>query len=49
LAAAKAIPNIYTLYPASYKPNHICKSDGYDKEVEYSPEDMEAIILEVFN
>lgn len=49
LEATKAIPNIYTLYPASYKPNHICKSDGYDKQVEYSPEDMEAIFLEVSN
>jgi hypothetical protein len=41
--ATKAIPNIYTLYPASYKPNHICKSDGYGKEVEYNAEDKDAI------
>ncbi|SEW51578.1 hypothetical protein [Chitinophaga arvensicola] len=41
----RAIPNIYTLYPKSYKPNHICKSDGYDEEVAYDPENKDAIFL----
>lgn len=43
LSATKAIPNIYTFYPSSHKPNHICRSDGYGKEVEYSAEDKDAI------
>lgn len=43
LAATKAIPNIYTLYPGSYKPNHIFKSDGYNTFVEYNADDKDAM------
>lgn len=46
LEVAKAIPNIYTLYPASIKRNHICKSDGYEVEVGYEPENKDAILLD---
>lgn len=39
-----AVPNIYTTYPFSYPPGKICKSDGSDKDIEYTPADKNAIV-----
>ncbi|MEM6803035.1 MAG: hypothetical protein AAF696_16640 [Bacteroidota bacterium] len=39
------IPNIYTLYPNSYPPNAISKTHGVDQWIDYTPEDVEGIII----
>jgi len=39
------IPNIYTIYPKSNIPNDICKSDGYQKSVNYDPVFKDAIVF----
>ncbi|MBX7154864.1 MAG: hypothetical protein K1X91_07850 [Bacteriodetes bacterium] len=39
-----AVPNIYTTYPFSNPPGKICKSDGSDKDIEYTPTDKNAIV-----
>lgn len=39
-----AVPNIYTTYPFLNPPGRICKSDGYDKDIEYTLADKNAIV-----
>ena len=41
---SKVVPQIFTTYPNSYPPNHICKSDGYDNHIDYDPTDTSSII-----
>ncbi len=40
-----AIPNIFTVYPNSYPPGQILKSDGYGKDIIYDSSNKEAIIF----
>jgi hypothetical protein len=42
-----AVQNIYTIYPDSNPPGKISKSDGREKDIEYSSADKEAIIYPV--
>ena len=39
-----AVPNIYTTYPFSNPPGKLCKSDGIDNDIEYTPTDKNAIV-----
>lgn len=40
----QAVPNIYTTYPFSDPPNKISKSDGCEKDIQYSQTNKDAII-----
>jgi len=42
---SKIVSNIYTIFPNSYPPNQISRSNGYDKEIVYDPSDKDAIII----
>jgi hypothetical protein len=42
---SRVIPNVYTVYPDSYPPNEISKSNGYDEHIMYDPADKDAIIF----
>ena len=39
-----AVQNIYTVYPDSFPPSKICKTNGSEKDIEYSPSDKNAIV-----
>lgn len=39
-----AVPNIYTIYPASYPTGKICKTDGSEIIIDYTLADRDAII-----
>lgn len=39
-----AVPNIYTTYPFSGPLGKICRSEGSDKLIEYTPADKNAIV-----
>ena len=41
------VPNIYTTYPFSNPSGKICKSDGSDNEIEYTPRDKNAIVYSI--
>ena len=41
------VPNIYTTYPFSNPYGKICKSDGSDNEIEYTPRDKNAIVYSI--
>jgi len=41
------VPNIYTTYPFSNPPGKICKSDGSETDIEYTPTDKNAIVYAV--
>lgn len=43
---ARVAPNIYTIYPNSYPPNLIARSNGYTEEIVYDPDDRNAILVE---
>lgn len=40
----RAIPNIYTIYPNSSRPNHTCKSEGYSVSIDYESTNKDAIV-----
>ncbi len=42
-----AVPNIYTIYPNSYPPGKIIKSNGSQEHIHYTTEDKDAIIYPV--
>lgn len=42
-----AVPNIYTCYPKASDPQRMSRSNGYDDEVLYDPEDKNAILVDI--
>jgi hypothetical protein len=43
---ATVVPHIYTIYPKSYPPNLTVKSNGYEEQIAYDPQDKNAIVFE---
>jgi hypothetical protein len=41
----EVIPHIYTIYSNSYPPNRTVKSNGYDEDIVYDPQDKNAIVF----
>lgn len=41
------IPKIFTIYPDSYPPNQISKTNGYDEQIKYSEENHDAVIVNI--
>lgn len=45
-AVAIVVPHIYTIYPDAPIPYHTTRSNGYDDDIAYDPQDADAIVIQ---